>query len=162
MLPGKRGEAMGAWSEAVFRGEAALSAGSVAGWSWPWSWPWPDILDTPAVGSQPACVGRQTEDVSLVEFAAQSHAPTTVVSRRSFPHASHSREHRDHAFEKLVGAVCFVVAHEAQGLQGIDDGGAFQGRPACDGIEPACFAILHRAFAAAFGDVERNRKGGSA
>jgi hypothetical protein len=56
---------------------------------------------------------------------AQTHAATTAASRRSFPHASHSGEHRDDAFEKLVRPGCLVAEHESQGLQSIDDGGAF-------------------------------------
>ena len=31
-----------------------------------------------------------------------------------------------------------------------------------DGVEPPSLAVLHRAFAAAFGDVERNRERGPA
>jgi len=58
--------------------------------------------------------------------------------------------------------VCLGGQHELQSLQGINDGGAFQSRTAGNGVEPPCFAILHRALAAAFGDVERNRERGPA
>ena len=56
--------------------------------------------------------------------------------------------------------VCLGGQHELQSLEGINDGGAFQSRTAGNGVEPPCFAILHRALAAAFGDVERNRECG--
>ncbi|HJX54852.1 MAG TPA: hypothetical protein VJ801_18950 [Polyangia bacterium] len=68
--------------------------------------------------------GQKTLGALSCGRLAQTHAAETAASRRSFPHARHSGEHRDDAFEKLVRPGCIVAEHELQGLQSIDDGGA--------------------------------------